>query len=94
MARACEKPASTSGWTQASAPPTTTTSASPALIILNPQASASAPEAQAEIGECTPALAFRSGPTYAAGPLGASIGMVSGETLRSPAVSSRSSWCC
>ena len=52
----------------------------------------SAPDAHAEQGECTPALAISSMLTCAAGPLGMSIGTVSGETLRSPWASRRSSW--
>ena len=41
---------------QASAPPATTTSTSPDLIIRQPQASASAPDAHADTGACTPGL--------------------------------------
>jgi hypothetical protein len=45
---------------------------------------ASAPEAQALTGECTPALAPISRLTVAAGPLGMSMGTVSGSTRRAP----------
>ena len=63
MARIWENPAIGSGWMHASAPPATTTSASPDLIIRQPQAIASAPEAHADTGACTPALAPSSSPT-------------------------------
>src|SRR3954451_2850578 len=72
------------GCRHASVPPATTTSARPVRIIWRAYATASAPEAQAETGVCTPARAENSRPTYAAGPLGMSIGMVCGETLRGP----------
>ena len=45
---------------------------------------ASLPEAHAETGVCTPALAPMSRPMFAAGALGISIGIVSGETRRGP----------
>ena len=44
-------------------PSQTMTSASPDLIIRQPQASASAPDAHADTGACTPALAPSSSPT-------------------------------
>ena len=84
MVRAWEKPAMVIGTMAASAPPATTTSASPERIIRSAQPIASAPEAQAETGACTPALALNTKPTCAAGPLGISIGTVSGDTLRRP----------
>ena len=49
-----------------------------------PREIASLPEAQAETGVCTPALAPIARPTLAAGPLGISIGIASGETRRGP----------
>jgi hypothetical protein len=72
------------GCTAASVPPTTTTSARPSRIMSIPSAIASLPDAHAETGVCTPALASTIRPTEAAGPLGISIGMASGETLRGP----------
>ena len=90
--RACTNPATVMPVMQASAPPAMTTSASPARSSRTAQASASAPDAHADTGECTPPGALNSRPTQAAGPLGISIGTVSGETLRSPGPSSRSSW--
>ena len=56
IARIWENPAIGMLVMHASAPPATTTSASPALIIRQPQASASAPDAHADTGACTPAL--------------------------------------
>ena len=76
----------------ASVPPATTTSTSFACSIRQPQAMASAPEAHADTGACTPAAAPNSRPTCAAGPFGMSIGMVSTETLRRPCCSRMSSW--
>ena len=49
-----------------------------------PSAIASLPEAHAETGVCTPALAPMASPTFAAGALGISIGIASGETRRGP----------
>ena len=63
IARIWENPAIGMLVMQASAPPATTTSASPDLIIRQPQASASAPDAHADTGACTPALAPSSSPT-------------------------------
>ena len=59
-----------SGCTAASVPPTTTTSARPSRIMSMPSAIASLPEAQAETGVCTPALAPMARPTLAAGRVG------------------------
>src|SRR4051812_1754110 len=53
---------------------------------------ASAPDAQAETGVCTPARAPTSRPTLADGPLGISIGTVCGETRRTPFSLSTSYW--
>ena len=53
---------------------------------------ASAPDAQALTGVCTPARACRSRPTAAAGPFGMSIGTVCGETRRAPFSRSTSYW--
>ena len=92
MVRAWQKPASVIGAMQASAPPATTTSTSSACSIRQAQAIASAPDAQAETGAWTPAAAPSSSPTWAAGPLGMSIGIVRTATLRRPSFSSRSSW--
>src|SRR3954467_8709639 len=80
MVRAWQKPAMVMPAMHDSAPPATTTSASPDLMIRYAHAIASAPEAHADTGACTPARAFSSMPTYAAGPLGISIGTVSGDT--------------
>jgi hypothetical protein len=64
----------TSGLIQDSAPPpAATTSAAPTWSSRQAQASASAPDAQAYIGACTPARS--ASPTWAAGPLGMIIGM-------------------
>ena len=49
-----------------------------------PSAIASLPDAQAETGVCTPALAPMARPTLAAGQFGISIGIASGETRRGP----------
>ena len=78
------KAAMGTGCRQASVPPAMTTSARPLRIICRAYATASAPDAQADTGVCTPARAENSRPTYAAGPLGMSIGIVCGETLRGP----------
>ena len=61
-----------------------TTSTVPVRNSRIAQASASAPDAHAETGACTPPRAPYSMPTQAAGPFGMSMGTVSGETLRSP----------
>ena len=49
-----------------------------------PSAMDSLPEAQADTGVWTPALAPKVRPTAAAGPLGISIGIASGDTRRGP----------
>ena len=49
-----------------------------------PSAIASLPEAHADTGVCTPALAPTARPMLAAGALGISIGIASGETRRGP----------
>ena len=49
-----------------------------------PSAIASLPDAQAETGVCTAALAPMARPMLAAGPLGMSMGIASGETRRGP----------
>ena len=73
-----------SGWTAASVPPASTTSARPSRIWSTASATASLPDAHAETGVLTAARA----PTYrlmlAAGALGISIGTASGETRRGP----------
>ena len=56
-----------------------------------PYATASAPDAHADTGVCTPASAPSSRPTSAAGPFGISIGMVCGDTRRAPFSRSTSS---
>ena len=58
----------------------------------SPYAIASAPDAQALTGVCTPARACRSRPTAAAGPFGMSIGTVCGDTRRGPFSRSTSYW--
>ncbi len=63
MVRDCAKPAMVIAAMQASAPPATTTSASPVRSIRHAIAIASAPDAQADTGACTPARAFSSRPT-------------------------------
>ena len=65
-----------------SVPPARTTSARPSRIWSRPSAIASLPEAQAETGVCTPALAPNSRLTYAAAEFGISIGIASGDTRR------------
>ena len=52
--RACTNPATVMPVMQASAPPAITTSASPARSSRTAQASASAPDAHADTGACTP----------------------------------------
>ncbi len=91
-ARIWAKPASGSGCTQASAPPATTTSARPERSSSSATASASAPDAQALTGQCTPARAPISRPTVAAGPFGMSIGTRCGLTRRGPFSRRTSSW--
>src|SRR6266542_2891058 len=91
-ARICAKPAIGSGCMHASVPPATTMSTRPARIRSRAMASASAPDAQADTGVCTPPRAPSSSPTAAAGPFGISIGTVSGETRRGPRSSSASYW--
>lgn len=81
-----------SGWIAASVPPARTTSARPVRIISTAYPIASAPEAQAETGVCTPAWALTSRPTLAAGPFGMSMGTVCGETRRTPFSLSTSYW--
>ena len=49
-----------------------------------PSAIASLPDAQADTGVCTPALAPMARPMFAAGQFGISIGIASGETRRGP----------
>jgi hypothetical protein len=49
-----------------------------------PWAIASLPDAQADTGVCTPALAPMARPTLAAGEFGISIGIASGDTRRGP----------
>ncbi len=73
-----------SGCTAASVPPHTTTSARPSRIRSIPMAIASLPDAHAETGVCTPALAPSARPMLAAGEFGISIGIASGETRRGP----------
>src|SRR4051812_8017401 len=85
------KPAIGSGWMQASVPPTRTTSARSKRSRSSPQRTASAPDAQAETGACTPPLAPIARPTAAAGPFGMSMGMVKGETRLGPFSSRMSS---
>src|SRR3954453_3734268 len=92
IARIAANPAIGSGWMQASVPPTRTTSARSKRSRSRPQRIASAPEAQALPGACTPPLAPIARPTAAAGPLGMSIGMVKGETRFGPFSSKTSSW--
>ncbi len=53
---------------------------------------ASAPEAHALTGVCTPAWALTSRPTLADGPFGMSMGTVCGETRRTPFSFSTSYW--
>ena len=55
-----------------------------------PRAIDSLPDAHADTGVCTPALAPMARPMLAAGPLGISIGIASGETRRGPFCSSAS----
>src|SRR3954454_12411480 len=92
IARMAAKPAIGSGWMHASVPPTATMSARSNRSRSNPQRTASAPDAQALTGACTPPLAPTARPTAAAGPLGMSIGMVKGETRLGPFCSRMSSW--
>src|SRR3954453_4140833 len=92
IARMAANPAMGSGCTQASVPPTRTTSARSNRSRSSPQRIASAPDAQALTGACTPPFAPIDSPTAAAGPLGMSIGMVKGETRLGPFSSRTSSW--
>jgi hypothetical protein len=68
----------------ASLPPATTTSARPSRIESMAIATASLPDAQAEIGVFAAARAPSARLTLAAGALGISIGTASGETRRAP----------
>nr|CRL82551.1 hypothetical protein CPGR_05773 [Mycolicibacter nonchromogenicus] len=67
-----------------STPPQIAMSASPSTICCQAWAMPSEPEAQAEIGVITPALALRSRPTTAAAPLGMYFCTTSGETAFRP----------
>ena len=67
-----------------STPPQIATSASPSTICRHACAMPSEPEAQAEIGVLTPALALRSSPTAAAAAFGMYICTASGDTARRP----------
>ena len=68
--RACTNPATVMPVMQASAPPAITTSASPARSIRTAQASASAPDAHADTGECTLALRLELQAHPRGGPVG------------------------
>ena len=67
-----------------STPPQIAMSASPSTICCQAWAMPSEPDAHAEIGVITPALAWRSSPTAAAAPLGMYFCTASGETARKP----------
>ncbi|CKO40122.1 Uncharacterised protein [Mycobacterium tuberculosis] len=67
-----------------STPPQMAASASPSTICCHARAMASAPDAHADTGVITPALACRSNPTAAAAPLGMYFCTVSGETAFIP----------
>ena len=71
--RICAKPAIGTASILVSTPPHTAMSASPYTMFRHAWAIASDPDAQAAIGVETPALAPRSSPTTAAGPLGMNI---------------------
>ncbi len=66
----------------ASVPPTTAMSARPSRSRSRPSEIASLEEAQAETGVCTPAFACTARPTFAAGALAMSMGIVNGLTRR------------
>ena len=70
IARIAAKPAIGSGCTHASAPPTSTTSARSKRSRSRPQRMASAPEAQALTGACTPPLAPIGEPDRGGGAVG------------------------
>ena len=61
------RPPSAAGGSAASVPPATTTSARPSRIMSMPSAIASLPDAQAETGVCTPALAPIARPSWRRG---------------------------
>jgi hypothetical protein len=67
-------------------------SASPRTMCRHASAMAAEPEASAISGEMIPALAWRSSPTAAAGPLGMYICTVSGDTARRPFSRQASCW--
>ena len=67
-----------------STPPQIATSASPSTMLRHACAMASDPDAHAETGVMTPALAWRSSPTAAAGELGMYFCTASGDTARMP----------
>ena len=67
-----------------STPPQIAMSASPSTMLRQAWAMPSEPDAHAETGVMTPALALRSRPTAAAAPLGMYICTASGETARRP----------
>ena len=72
------------GWTTPSEPPTTAMSQRPSRIWSRPREMASFDDAHALTGAWTPAAAPNSSPKLAAGALAISMGMVKGETRRSP----------
>ena len=67
-----------------STPPQIAMSASPSTMLRQAWAMASEPDAHAETGVTTPALALRSSPTAAAAALGMYICTASGDTARRP----------
>ena len=78
------KPAMGTASILVSTPPHTAMSASPYTILRQALAIASEPDAHAATGVHTPALAWSSSPTTAAGPLGMYIWTTSGDTARRP----------
>ena len=82
--RICAKPAIGTASILVSTPPQIAMSASPSTMLRHAWAMPSEPDAQAETGVMTPALALRSSPTAAAAALGMYICTASGETARRP----------
>ncbi len=78
------KPAIGTASMRCSTPPQIAMSASPSTMLRQACAMPSEPEAHAETGVTTPALAWRSSPTTAEGPLGMYICTDSGDTAFMP----------
>ena len=84
--RICANPTIGTASILVSTPPQIAMSASPSTMLRHATAMASLPEAHADTGVMTPALALRSRPTAAAAELGMYVCTASGETALTPFV--------